>query len=418
MKWLDPYVPAVIPEAEQTDTISVVTAVYNIEPYLAACLDSLLAQTYRNLEIILVDDGSTDGSPAILDRYAAADPRIRILRKTNGGPGSARNAGMKLCTGKYLTFLDGDDTLDPDAYMRAVSALRENSAQIAVYRYRQITAAGVLDASKERAAVFEGDELLTAYLEEGGTYCIQNAPWNKFFVRSLADGLSFDESRRYEDILFTTKLFARNPKAVYLDHSSYSYVSDRGGSLMNGGEGWAEESGRETVRPVGTEGREMKEAPADILPEADMAGGTPGRISSGKKAAPFAAPLAQTILSEQIPIYRERAAFLSEIGREDLRAIQDYYFIKRMLLYVLQNHRSSDPSALKKEKAAQLCKDILAERDRYDAAFASPVAARGQLVRLKLYVFSPAVFVVAMGINDNVILPLRQSLRKRRKNGS
>lgn len=108
-----------------TPTVSVVIPVYNVEPYLRDCLDSVLSQTFHNLEIICVDDGSTDGSPAILDEFARRDTRIRIIRQTNGGLSAARNAGMDAATGTYLYFLDSDDLVVPDAVSRLFSLAEE-----------------------------------------------------------------------------------------------------------------------------------------------------------------------------------------------------------------------------------------------------------------------------------------------------
>lgn len=98
------------------DLISIIVPVYNVESYLEQCIDSILAQSYKNLEIILVDDGSTDRSGDICDRYAEKDSRIHVVHKANGGLSSARNAGLKICHGDYLGFVDSDDYIDPDMY--------------------------------------------------------------------------------------------------------------------------------------------------------------------------------------------------------------------------------------------------------------------------------------------------------------
>lgn len=98
------------------ETISVIVPVYNAEKYLDRCVESIVAQTYKNLEIILVDDGSTDNSPAICDAWAKKDSRIRVIHKKNGGVSSARNAGLDACTGDYIGFADADDWMEPDMY--------------------------------------------------------------------------------------------------------------------------------------------------------------------------------------------------------------------------------------------------------------------------------------------------------------
>lgn len=105
--------------------ISVIVPVYNTKAYLGRCVDSLLRQTYRDLEIILVDDGSTDGSGELCDSYAAGDERVRVFHKENGGSSSARNLGLDKAAGEYVGFVDSDDYVDPDMYERLYAGIRE-----------------------------------------------------------------------------------------------------------------------------------------------------------------------------------------------------------------------------------------------------------------------------------------------------
>ena len=104
------------------DLISVIVPVYNVEPYLRKCVDSILAQSYSNLEVILVDDGSPDGCGAICDEYAAKDARVRVIHKPNGGVSDARNAGLDIMTGDYVAFVDSDDWIDKQ-HLSSLSAL-------------------------------------------------------------------------------------------------------------------------------------------------------------------------------------------------------------------------------------------------------------------------------------------------------
>lgn len=114
------------------DTISVIVPVYNVEPYLCRCVDSILGQTYENLEVILVDDGSPDNSGAICDAYAQKDPRVRVIHQENGGLSAARNAGIDAATGAYLAFVDSDDYLEADAYERMLSAAKKFDVPVVV----------------------------------------------------------------------------------------------------------------------------------------------------------------------------------------------------------------------------------------------------------------------------------------------
>lgn len=118
-------------------TVSVIIPVYNAERYLTQCLDSVLGQTLQDIEVICVDDGSTDGSVAILKSYAARDSRVRLIRQKNGGAGAARNQGLREATGEYLSFLDSDDFFEPDMLEKAVARAREFHTDIVVFNSDQ-----------------------------------------------------------------------------------------------------------------------------------------------------------------------------------------------------------------------------------------------------------------------------------------
>ena len=109
-------------------TISVIVPAYNVAQYLPQCVDSILSQDYEDLEVILIDDGSTDASGEICDRYGASDSRVRVIHQKNGGAAAAKNAGLRLATGDYLTFADSDDYLEPEAYGFLMKTLQESGA--------------------------------------------------------------------------------------------------------------------------------------------------------------------------------------------------------------------------------------------------------------------------------------------------
>lgn len=110
----------------QNNLVSVIVPIYNVEPYLRKCVDSILAQTYINLEVILVDDGSPDGCPAICDEYKEKDERVKVIHKSNGGLSDARNAGLDAMTGEYVTFVDSDDWLEFDVIQTLVNEAASN----------------------------------------------------------------------------------------------------------------------------------------------------------------------------------------------------------------------------------------------------------------------------------------------------
>ena len=122
--------------------VSVIVPVYQVEAYLAKCLDSILAQTFTDFELILVDDGTRDDCPRIMTRYAAMDARIRCIHKENGGLSSARNAGLDIARGEYIAFVDSDDTVEPTMLADAVAAAERAGAELVIYNYRLVTQDG------------------------------------------------------------------------------------------------------------------------------------------------------------------------------------------------------------------------------------------------------------------------------------
>ena len=113
--------------------ISVIVPVYKVERYLGACVSSVLAQTFEDFEVILVDDGSPDGCPALCDAWAQKDPRVRVIHRENGGLSAARNTGIEAAKGRFLTFLDSDDRLEPDTLRRAYDAQRQHDADLVIF---------------------------------------------------------------------------------------------------------------------------------------------------------------------------------------------------------------------------------------------------------------------------------------------
>lgn len=234
MRKLENYQIKEIPVEKQTETITVVVPIYNVAGYLEKCIESILTQTYQNLEIILVDDCSTDASPAICDKYAAIDSRIKVLHKeTNEGLGYARNSGMKMATGTYLTFVDSDDWIDENMYEMMLSALLDTGSELAVCRYKSVYSDRVEDSSTGVVTIFQGTELLEEYIRRPyEPMKISNAVWNKLYKRALAQELFFP-SGIFEDILFTTRLLLQATRSVYMDAAFYNYLSDRPQSIMN-----------------------------------------------------------------------------------------------------------------------------------------------------------------------------------------
>ena len=198
--------------------VSVVVPVYNVEKFLARCLDSLLAQTERNLEIICVNDGSTDSSASILADYAAKDARIRVLSQPNGGQAAARNAALAVATGEWVMFVDSDDWVPSFAVEGFLAVARESGARAVV------SAEYAVDRiSSRRSDGFRWTLQRPALAKLVGRRKIQSSLWNKFFSREVLAGRRFIEGIVFEDWPFLTEVFGdlgsfalvREPLYVY-----------------------------------------------------------------------------------------------------------------------------------------------------------------------------------------------------------
>jgi glycosyltransferase involved in cell wall biosynthesis len=201
--------------------VSVIVPVCNVAAYLREGLDSLLAQTYRNLEIIAVDDGSDDSSPAICAEYARRDARVRLIRQENGGLSAARNTGLDAMHGAYTAFLDPDDAFRPDMIEALLHALRSSGAQIACCDYDICRTEGSLPAAKKhkpvhwKPGVFSSAEALVQLFSGGMGFSV----WSKLFDSRLFAQCRFTVGRNYEDSLITPMLFERAERIVSVGRS-------------------------------------------------------------------------------------------------------------------------------------------------------------------------------------------------------
>ena len=207
--------------------ISVIIPIYKVETYLDECIASVVSQTYRNLEIILVDDGSPDNCPRMCDEWANMDNRVRVIHKTNGGLSDARNAGIDVAKGEYIAFVDSDDYIKPDMIEMLYAALGKEGADIA--------ACGILscEGKKETAwgcSSFVGNsEQILAMLYNDASYPV--AAWNKLYRRSCWNELRFPLDKTCEDA-FTTYLLIHNAnRIVTIPETLYCYRI-RCGSIM------------------------------------------------------------------------------------------------------------------------------------------------------------------------------------------
>jgi CDP-glycerol glycerophosphotransferase len=178
--------------------ISVVVPIYNVEGFLRECLESVTAQTVDDLEVVMVDDGSTDGSAAIAREFEAADPRFRLLSQPNGGLSKARNTGIEAAGGEYLAFLDSDDVLPPNAYELLLGALEQTGSDFATGNVYRLTRAGTFQ-SPFLARAFARTRLKT-HVSRDRPLLADRVAWNKLWRRSFWGARRFPEGVVHEDI--------------------------------------------------------------------------------------------------------------------------------------------------------------------------------------------------------------------------
>lgn len=247
--------------------ISVIVPVYNNAEDLPRCLDSILAQEFDDIEIVAVNDGSTDASGAILDRYAAKYPNIRVIHKENGGVTAARLAGVAAATGAYIGFSDADDTVDSDLYRRLLYNLEETEADISHCGFRMAFPDGRVRCFYN-TGVRETHDCITARKELLSGERIEPSLCTKLFRRELFSGLQTqmpEDIRNNEDLLMNYLLFSRAKLAIYDDFCGYCYRV-RGGSASR-----KELNHYRIWDPIRVKQRILAEAPDSIKADAQKA---------------------------------------------------------------------------------------------------------------------------------------------------
>ena len=205
--------------------VTVVVPVYNIEPYIKECLDSISAQTYRNIEILAVNDGSTDQSKAVMEVCAFEDERLSILDKPNGGLSDARNYGILHAKGEYICFIDGDDTIAPDYVELLVQAVQDD-ADIAVCDMEYVYEDGHREFSSG------GDFVSASVKEMPSLIRINNSACNKLYRTSLFKDVLFPKGKLYEDLATVPIQIFRSAKVVKVNKPLY-YYRQRSGSIQH-----------------------------------------------------------------------------------------------------------------------------------------------------------------------------------------
>lgn len=205
-----------------SETVSVIVPCYKVEPYLTRCVDSILRQTYRDLEVILVDDGSPDRCGELCDEYAATDPRVLVVHQSNRGLSAARNSGLELMTGQFVLFVDGDDWLDVACVETLHRILVETEADIAVSNLlRTSDEQGVLSAGSGQVIVLSREDAIHHILKP--RYGSMVAACGKLFPASLFDHVRFPTGRLHEDAFTTYRLILHSRKIALTTSPLYVY---------------------------------------------------------------------------------------------------------------------------------------------------------------------------------------------------
>ena len=336
-----------IQNEDEQDLISLIVPVYNVEKYLDRCMESVLRQTYHNLEIILVDDGSTDSSPAKCEEYAKRDSRVKVIHKQNGGLSDARNAGLKIATGDYIGYVDSDDWIERDMYARMHQACTEHHAQIAVCRYFREYQDRTVSGGDGSVVPLSREELLEAYISGHDRYVIYNSVWSKLFWRDLVKGMTFPKGRNSEDIMYTTRAFCAVEQAVYLDQCFYHYVIDREGSIMNAAQG-------------------------------------------------------ERMFRDEIPFWREHISCIRAMVSPQMADLAGYHFQRRLLFYYIDARNRKN-----KEMASGLVTELRKDKAEMDRIYGSGIVSRGDRMRRKLFFLSPSAYVMVVWLYDRIVIPLR-----------
>lgn len=219
--------------------VSIIVPIYKVGDYLRKCVDSIVNQTYKNLEIILVDDGSPDNCPAICDELEKTDERIKVIHKENGGLSDARNAGMDISTGDYIGFVDSDDYVDADMFETLVRAIEEHNADISCCRYTRVWDDGETEqiGNDGKVYVYEGIDGLKEYL-----YAKTLDPFacaKLYKAELLGNKICISHKHRFikgivgEDNPFNIELLKNTSRMVVLGKPMYNYLQSRDGAITS-----------------------------------------------------------------------------------------------------------------------------------------------------------------------------------------
>lgn len=328
--------------------ISVIVPAYNVENYISRCLDSILKQTYSNLEIIVVDDGSSDSTPSIIDEYSAKDIRIKAIHQVNSGVAVARNTGIEAATGDYYGFVDSDDFIEPNMFEEMLNACESTAAEMAVTEYKEIGGDESLTYSGN-IYVLSKDEALNTFICEDKPYRIQYSVWSRLCRKDIIENLRFAPGKNCEDIMFSTKLMCSISSCVMLDKPLYNYTYDRSSSIMN------------------------------------------SRLYTRR-------------FDEELPYCRERISYFASLGMVDCQVKAQYFYYRRLLMYYMDFKKRK-----MKDACNRIISEIKDNKTTINEVYSSYFAQKGDISRMKLFLISPSLFYIIVKLYESVLVPIKST---------
>lgn len=214
--------------------ISIIVPVYKVEEYLPKCVESLIGQTYKKLEIILVDDGSPDRCPMLCDEYALQDSRIKVIHKENGGLADARNAGIDIMSGEYVTFVDSDDYIHPQMVELLFKAMEQEKSDVAVSSWESVTEQDEKNYpvyAIDQYTNFTGKEIQEKYIIKSDDRITFTVAWAKLYKSELFQTIRYPKGKLHEDEYTTYKVLYNAERITYVDVPLYYYLT-RESSIM------------------------------------------------------------------------------------------------------------------------------------------------------------------------------------------
>lgn len=216
---------------KEMDLVSIIVPVYNVKEYLERCIQSVIEQTYVEIEIILIDDGSNDGSEDICDRFAQQDVRIKVIHKENGGLSDARNKGLEVAHGKYVCFVDSDDFINPKMIEILLKIIKQYKVKISAARFKKVYENEQIENNSNdfEVEIYKNEDAIEHLFTEE-TYC--NFAWNKMYDISLFSDIRYPFNKVMEDLGTTYKLVYKSKKVAYVKMELYYYFQ-RNDSILH-----------------------------------------------------------------------------------------------------------------------------------------------------------------------------------------